>query len=862
MTLDMNKKVLKLINNKSQIVQRTKEWHDERKKLITATDAASALEANPYKTKVELLHNKCEPYVETYNDATNWGTKYEPVAIQLYEKIENDKVYELGLLKHNKYKWLAASPDGIRLNGKLVEIKCVYNRKIRDEEPFMYWVQVQIQLEVCDLDECDLFQCKFYEYKNKKEFKEDNTNHKGCNMNNGEEFYWKLEEYSCKTIKRDKEWFKKSLPILLRFHTDIINKQKSFNHKVSDKNKKRKRSNEENNEEYQSTVLKRVKRTRAYSFEEYKNYNWEKWVSATETKNYMLNDPLLDWLNMYGGKYNIISDKQQNNSYDFNEYIMKKGIEFEKAIYENLNNRFKDKIVNVANNYEGYSTNKLNKTIEYMRQGVPLIYHGVLHNKDNNTFGIPDIIIRSDYINKVVECEEQDDSLNDGCVFSDKWHYRVIEIKYTTLKIHNNYIYNIGNIIPYKSQAIIYNDALSTIQQYNSQIAYLFGRKVNIDSKKYIGFYKLGKIDIKNRDQKIKEKTDTAITWMKELKNNGSNWSINPPSRQELYPNMCNKFDYPWRGIKVEMSNKLKEITMLWNCGIKERNVAFKSNIKKWNDKKWIKSNSKNNKNHKSNNILTNIVKINTQKKNKIDIGNIKTIKESIVTSNKIEFYVDFETCGDLNHNFDEYITYNKKYSIEPDTRNNTIIFMIGIGWINPTTNEWVFKTFITDKITYNEEKKIINQWIKYMKNISTRYNNRKKPLVYHWSPAEVSCYNNSRDRHNFKYNIKWMDLLNVFKQSPITFKNVYNYGLKNIAKKMAENKMISTKWEDNNLDGLGAMVATWNCDDKIYEGDKRKLKDFDEMKQIIKYNEIDCKVMWDILNYIKVQYIHYHRSL
>ena len=349
---------------------------------------------------------------------------------------------------------------------------------------------------------------------------------------------------------------------------------------------------------------------------------------------------------------------------------------------------------------------------------------------------------------------------------------------------------------------------------------------------------------------------------MKELKNNGSNWSINPPSRQELYPNMCNKFDYPWRGIKLEMSNKLKEITMLWNCGIKERNTAFKLNIKKWNDKKWIESNSKNNKNNKSNNILTNIVKINTQKKNKIDIGNIKTIKELILTPNKIEFYVDFETCGDLNHNFDEYITYNKKYPIEPDTRNNTIIFMIGIGWINPTTNEWVFKTFITDKITYNEEKKIINQWIKYMKNISTRYNNRKKPLVYHWSPAEVSCYDNSRDRHNIKYNIKWMDLLDVFKQSPITFKNVYNYGLKNIAKKMVENKMISTKWEDNNLDGLGAMVATWNCDDKIYEGDKRKLKEFDEMKEIIKYNEIDCKVMWDILNYIKVQYIHCHRSL
>ena len=91
MSINMNNKVLGLIQNKSQIIQRTQEWHDERKKLITATDAASALEANPYKTKVELLYNKCEPYVETSSVATNWGTKYEPVAIQLYEKFENDK---------------------------------------------------------------------------------------------------------------------------------------------------------------------------------------------------------------------------------------------------------------------------------------------------------------------------------------------------------------------------------------------------------------------------------------------------------------------------------------------------------------------------------------------------------------------------------------------------------------------------------------------------------------------------------------------------------------------------------------------------------------------------------------------------
>ena len=45
----------------------------------------------------------------------------------------------------------------------------------------MYWIQMQIQMEVCDKEECDFFQCKF----------EDN----------------KLIDYSLQLIKRDKDWF-------------------------------------------------------------------------------------------------------------------------------------------------------------------------------------------------------------------------------------------------------------------------------------------------------------------------------------------------------------------------------------------------------------------------------------------------------------------------------------------------------------------------------------------------------------------------------------------------------------------------------------------------------------------------------
>jgi hypothetical protein len=557
----------------------------------------------------------------------------------------------------------------------------------------------------------------------------------------------------------------------------------------------------------------------------------------------MLNDPILDWLNMYGGKLNLVSDKKMNNTYDFNEYIMKKGKDFEKAIYKNLRNRFNDNIVKVANSYEGYSTFKLNKTIEYMREGKPIIYQGVLHNKENNTYGIPDLIVRSDYLNLITQCENVSvEESKQGCLFSNHWHYRIVEIKYTTLKTNNDYIYNNGNISSYKSQAIIYNEALSVIQEFNPSIAYLFGRKIECNNK-YIGFYKLGRISIIGKDLKIKEKTDKAIKWIKDIKINGMKWDINPPTRIELYPNMCNTFDYPWKSIKKEIANKLKDITLLWRCGPSDRNAAFDKDVFRWKDKKCNSSlfGFKNT----SGIILDNIIRINKQNNNKINIGNTANYCK-VHNKDKIQFYVDFETCSDINKNFAEYIEFNNE-PLEQDILNNTLIFMIGIGWINPYTKEWVFKTFITDSLTNNEENKI-----QYMKNISRQYNNNNKPQVYHWSPAEVSCYESSAERYNINYNIKWKDLLHEFKQYPITLKGVFNYGLKNIANKMYKNKMITTLWEDSEMDGLAAMVATWNCNDKIKEEkSSSKLIDFDVMKEIVKYNEIDCKVMWDINRYI-----------
>ena len=89
------------------------------------------------------------------------------------------------------------------LVGRMLEIKCPMRRKILMDDnaievygphgekitnllkdvkkgicPAYYWVQVQLQLQCCELDECDFWQCELVEYSDRQEFIEDSDDTK------------------------------------------------------------------------------------------------------------------------------------------------------------------------------------------------------------------------------------------------------------------------------------------------------------------------------------------------------------------------------------------------------------------------------------------------------------------------------------------------------------------------------------------------------------------------------------------------------------------------------------------------------------------------------------------------------------
>jgi putative phage-type endonuclease len=192
----MDSRVAKLLRRK-QFAQRTSEWYEIRTSMITASSAASLLNknkktcesyvneydltetfdysekcCNPYSSKKQYFLDKCKQKTFFGNTATMWGQKYEPVVTDIYSKEHNKDVMEFGLLAHQdpELSFIGASPDGITPDGVMIEIKCPFRRKITGIPPLYYWIQVQLQLEVCDLEYCDFVEYEFMEFETKEEF--------------------------------------------------------------------------------------------------------------------------------------------------------------------------------------------------------------------------------------------------------------------------------------------------------------------------------------------------------------------------------------------------------------------------------------------------------------------------------------------------------------------------------------------------------------------------------------------------------------------------------------------------------------------------------------------------------------------
>jgi len=155
--------------------QRTDAWHMKRGEMLTASDIYKALPDATPSQRHELIMSKLIPRIPTEGAgprALVWGTRFEPVAKEIYMK-ENEgvQIVDTTCVKHPSVSFLGASPDGILITedhtdpqyGKLVEFKCPISRVFNDSTPIPvpYYHQMQLQMECTEMEQCEYIEMKF-----------------------------------------------------------------------------------------------------------------------------------------------------------------------------------------------------------------------------------------------------------------------------------------------------------------------------------------------------------------------------------------------------------------------------------------------------------------------------------------------------------------------------------------------------------------------------------------------------------------------------------------------------------------------------------------------------------------------------
>lgn len=285
------KEKINIIENIPQPEQRTPEWYLFRHNLITASSAWKVFKSQS--SINQLIVEKCKSInVDKYNSVNtsspmHHGNKYEDVSILFYENLYKTKIKDYGCIKHNKYSCLGASPDGINVDdtsdryGRMLEIKNPTTRELTGIPKEDYWIQMQLQMETCNLNECDFLETVFKEYEDEDSFNSDGTfTYNNDNklkgiivyfMKDGKPFYeymplymsqsdsntwidtimdknkdltwikniyWWLDEYSCVLVLRNKNWFKHAIAPIEHVWSIIEQERISgFDHRIPKRNK-------------------------------------------------------------------------------------------------------------------------------------------------------------------------------------------------------------------------------------------------------------------------------------------------------------------------------------------------------------------------------------------------------------------------------------------------------------------------------------------------------------------------------------------------------------------------------------------------------------------------------------------------
>ena len=136
------------------VLQRSQEWHEQRKLRLTGSRIGAILGLSPWQTPENVLRQMVREYHGAPNEwvsnpATDWGNQHETRALLAFMRKTGLQVEQCGFFAYGDR--MGASPDGLTSDGGVLELKAPYGLRHGGEfKPLAgqphYAAQVQMEM--------------------------------------------------------------------------------------------------------------------------------------------------------------------------------------------------------------------------------------------------------------------------------------------------------------------------------------------------------------------------------------------------------------------------------------------------------------------------------------------------------------------------------------------------------------------------------------------------------------------------------------------------------------------------------------------------------------------------------------------
>lgn len=537
-------------------------------------------------------------------------------------------------------------------------------------------------------------------------------------------------------------------------------------------------------------------------------------VTATALKHYVRDTGISDWIIQYGSSRDLPVKTFSNT------YLASRGIKYELGVVNQLRQKLQSQDLTTvcSEPWDVYSLDKLNETKQHLSKGTPVIYQGALYNSLHQLVGIPDLLIRGDYIERLLGVTPPLVKSRKSCL-ENNYIYYVVDIKSKRVKtLRDGRISDSNGFVHYKAQLATYNMCLRSTQLIESTRAYMYTPGG------------VGTLYFDGKDDFYYNLVENARDWVLDMRKTGAKWDptnilMTVPARYHhaMITNL-KVYDEATQEAKEKLARETESISLLPFCGEKQLELATRNGVFSYTNPKCTPELL--GLTGERARIVKGVIDINT--------GHSIVSYRRLPKTDTFKCYLDMEFVNSA-------IFDNVDFT-------GTLVYHIGLSW--EYKNGLKHQNFVVRDLSEESEFEIFKRLQETLSEFSRQHGAVE---VYHWSTAEKTQIERVVDKYeNLDFtSLELVDLCEVCKRQELFVKGCFSYGLKDVSRALHQHRRITTTWGlDTATKSQTLGLCTANVVNLASQAALLKvpLYQVPDYKAIEKYNQVDCAVMHEIM--------------